>query len=224
MTTHFVHLLDDLRRRALRMASLVEDMLHEACDAVFSADQALASRVVARDRDVDSEEVQVESEVIRLLALYQPVGSDLRLLCTILKVNNDLERVADCAVNIAERARHLPLGFGAPQLNELKQMANAVRQVLRKAIQAYANEDAEAAQKLISADDAVDALYGQFIRELIDEASAAPTGMASHLDILSIAKNLERIADHATNIAEDVIYLKTGKIIRHQPSPAAVKS
>ncbi len=218
MTTHFVHLLDELRRRALRMASLVEDMLQEACDAVFSADESLANRVVVRDRDVDSEEVQVEAEVIRLLALYQPVGSDLRLLCTILKVNNDLERVADCAVNIGERARHLPLHFDTPQLNELRRMADLARQILRDAVQAYANEDPSAAARVVSADDTVDALYGQFIRHLIDEASAAPDGMAAHLDILSIAKNLERIADHATNVAEDVIYLATGKIVRHQSS------
>jgi len=216
MTTHFVNLLDELRRRSLRMASLVEDMVQEACDALFSADMALANRVVARDRDVDSEEVQVEAEVIRLLALYQPVGSDLRLLCTILKVNNDLERVADCAVNIAERARHLPLNFDTPRLNELRNLAARARQILRDAVQAYSAEDDAAAGKILAADDAVDALYAQFIRELIADSPPAPDGMASHLDILSVAKNLERIADHATNVAEDVIYLSTGRIVRHQ--------
>ncbi|MEK6676236.1 MAG: phosphate signaling complex protein PhoU [Planctomycetota bacterium] len=218
MTTHFVNLLDELRRRSLRMAGLVEDMLQEACDAIFAGDEALATRVVARDQDVDTAEVQVESEVIRLLALYQPVGSDLRLLCTILKVNNDLERVADCTVNIGERVRHLSRAVGVPKNQYLKQLATLSRQVLRDSVQAYASENSEDASRVLSMDDAVDALYGQFVKDLVSQTPTTPDEMASQLDVLSIAKNLERIADHATNVAEDVIFLSTGKIVRHQAS------
>ena len=103
MTAHFVNLLDQLRRRSLRMASQVEDIVQEACESVFQSDETLARRVLGRDEEVDREEVAVETEVVRLMALYQPVGIDLRLLCTVLKVNNDLERIADCAVNIADQ-------------------------------------------------------------------------------------------------------------------------
>ncbi|MBI4716669.1 MAG: phosphate signaling complex protein PhoU [Planctomycetes bacterium] len=217
MTAHFVDLLDELRRRSLRMASLVEDILHEACDSVFSSDDGLARRVVARDNDVDREEVAVETEVIRLLALYQPVGSDLRLLCTALKVNNDLERIADCAVNIAERARHLQIESLPQQAELVRQMGPIVRRMLRAAVQSYGTQDVAGANKVFADEEIVDALYGQLVRSVVAEASRLMQEMASSLDVLSVAKNLERIADHTTNIAEDVIFLCTGEIVRHRP-------
>jgi len=220
MTAHFVNLLDELRRRSLRMASQVEDIVQEACEAVFTSDASLAARVVSRDSDVDSAEVDVETEVIRLMALYQPVGIDLRLLCTVLKVNNDLERISDCAVNMAERARHLEVQPVANQSSDLKQMVPTVRRVLRNAIKAYTDEDPESAKIVISNDEAIDALYGQIVKSVVANASRSPEIMAAHLDLLSIAKNLERIADHATNIAEDVIFLSTGQIIRHRAADA----
>ncbi len=216
MTAHFVHLLEALRSRSLRMASLVEDMIQEACEAVFQAGGALARRVIARDNDVDAEEVQVETEAIRLMALYQPVGIDLRLVCTILKVNSDLERIADCAVNIAERAKHLDLDGAQARQGDLERMEAIVRQMLRHAILAYGSQDLETARRVLQQDDAVDALYEQVIREVVAEGSALPPQMATHLDVLSIAKNLERIADHSTNIAEDVVFLLTGEIVRHR--------
>lgn len=216
MTAHFVHLLDELQRRSLRMASLVEDILQEACEAAFEGSEKLAQRVIHRDDEVDAEEVEIETETVRLMALYQPVGSDLRLLCTILKINNDLERVADCAVNIAERASHLDHTTLGDQMDKVSQISTIVRQMLRTAIQAYGVQDVEAGQKVFSEEEAVDALYGQVIRSIITDASHQPGSMASYLDILSIAKNLERIADHSTNIAEDVAYLATGEIVRHR--------
>lgn len=215
MTAHFVNLLDDLRRRSLRMASQVEDMVEESYEAMFQANETLARRVVARDAEVDSEEVEVESEVIRLMALYQPVGIDLRLLCTVLKVNNDLERIADCAVNIAERSQHLAVQPLAHASDDLKQMAPAVRRILRKAVQAYSAEDEQAAREVAAGDAAVDAMYGQIVKQIVEDARSAEN-MAGLIDLLSVAKNLERIADHATNIAEDVIFLSTGYIVRHR--------
>lgn len=227
MTTHFVNLLDELRRRSLRMAAQVEDMVQEACEAIFDPRQDLAQRVIARDRDVDLAEVEVEAEVIRLLALYQPVGIDLRMLCTILKVNNDLERIADCAVNIAERAKHGELPLAARLMSDLKRLCPVVRRALRDAIQAYADNDSQRAERVRQQDEAIDALYGQIVRAMVASADRSseperqrdsPTEqtLAASLDLLSVAKNLERIADHATNIAEDVIYLSTGQIVRHQ--------
>jgi phosphate transport system protein len=216
MTAHFVSLLDDLRRRSLRMASAVEDVLQEACESVVQVNHALALRVITRDRDIDAEEVAIEAEVIRLMALFQPMGSDMRLLTTVLKVNNDLERVADCAVNIAERARHLDPQALPQTMTDLKEMMPVVQNILRNALQAYAAGDADAARKVLTQDAVIDAFYGQFIRKLTAEASRSPEVMTTHIDVFSIAKNLERIADHATNIAEDVIFLTTGRIVRHR--------
>lgn len=217
MTAHFVDLLNELRRRSLRMATLVEDILQEACEALFRCDTTLAQRVVDRDADVDSEEVEVEAEVIRLLALYQPVGSDLRVLCTVLKVNNDLERIADCAVNVAERARHLDLRKLSGRYDDLRKMAPLVQHMLRDAMKAYGSQSVDDAENVFRSEDAVDALYGQIIRYVVEEGSRSADHMASLVDVLSVAKNLERIADHATNIAEDVVYVQTGEIVRHRP-------
>jgi len=215
MTVHFVHLLDDLKRRSLRMAALVEDVVSEACDAVLDGDASLARRVIGRDETVDGEEVAVESEVIRLLALYQPVGGDLRLLCTALKVNNDLERIADCAVNLAERALHL---VDEPEQRgrvELREMCLLVRQRLRRAVQAYGTEDASIAQEVRLDDDQVDDLYSHIIRDLAGRERDPSESLAPELDVLSVAKNLERIADHPTKTAEGVIFLVSGESVRH---------
>lgn len=219
VTAHFVSRLDELRRRSLRMASQVEDMVQEACEAIFLSDDRFARRVAQRDEEVDSEEVAVESEAIRLMALYQPVGSDLRLLCTVLKINNDLERIADCAVNISERAKHLELQPVAQANERIRQMGPLVRRLLRNAVHAFAMEDAEAARQVLAHDAEVDELYAEIIQQVIREAGKAPEDMAAYLDLLSVAKNLERIADHATNIAEDTIYLLTGAIVRHRTTP-----
>ncbi len=202
------------------MASQVEDILQEACESVFDADTQLALRVIRRDEEIDTAEVEVEAEVIRLLALYQPVGVDLRLLCTILKVNNDLERIADCAVNLAERARHHELQPLARECPELKRLCPIVRSSLRIAIQAYGADDTELARRAIERDEAIDALYGEIVRWVVDGAAGASARIAAYLDVLSVAKNLERVADHATNIAEDVVYLATGEIVRHREPPA----
>ena len=216
MTAHFVQLLDELQRRSLRMASLVEDILQEALEAAFDDNLALAQRVIKRDREVDAEEVQIEAETVRLMALYQPVGSDLRLLCTVLKVNSDLERISDCSVNIAERAKHLDPRLVSNQVKAVFDMAAIVQQMLRRVIQAYGDQNAESGRKVHEQDDTVDNLYAQIVRSVVTDAANNPDSMAAYLDIMSIAKNLERIADHATNIAEDVMYLSTGEIVRHQ--------
>ncbi|MFQ5590902.1 MAG: phosphate signaling complex protein PhoU [Phycisphaerae bacterium] len=216
MTAHFVQLLEELRRRMGRMAALVQDIVQEACESAVDANHVVARRVVARDREVDDEEVEIESEVIRLMALYQPVGSDLRLLCAILKINNDLERIADCAVNIAERASHLHTDALGPYLEIVREMRGLVQRMLLNATQAFASENSDTARATFVEDDKVDALYEQTIKKIVADQAVSSDGMAARLDILSVAKNLERIADHATNIAEDVVFLSTGRIVRHR--------
>jgi phosphate transport system protein len=219
VTAHFVNLLDELRRRSLRMASAVEDMLQEACECLFQPIETLALRVIARDQELDREEVAVETEVIRLMALYQPVGADLRLLFTITKVTNDLERVADCAVNIAERARHLELQPIANRSEELRELAPLVRRILRNAVQCFSSEDLNAAEQAMRDDNEIDEVYARLVRDMVARAPSDTDRIAAYIDVLSVAKNLERIADHATNIAEDVIFLRTGQIVRHQHRP-----
>lgn len=217
MSAHFFNLLEDLHRRSLRMASAVEDILEEACDAAIHADRQLADRVIQRDEEIDREEVAIEAEVIRLIALFQPMGSDLRRLCMVLKVNNDLERAADCAVNIAERARHLEGECVDEAVHDLRRMAPLVQRILRTAIKAYSMANREDAERVLLDDEAIDAFYGQFIRKVSAQREITSSNeLAIKLDVLSIAKNLERIADHATNIAEDVIYAATGEIVRHR--------
>jgi len=133
-----------------------------------------------------------------------------------LKVNNDLERIADCAVNVAERARHVDARTLAGPYEDLRQMGPIVVHMLHNAVKAYGSQVVDDAQRVLSEEDAVDALYGQIIRRLVAEASASPAKIAAFLDVLSVAKNLERIADHATNIAEDVVFVCTGEIVRHR--------
>jgi len=215
MTAHFVHLLDDLNRRVSRMAALVQDILQEAVESVLTGDHDLARRVVERDSEVDQEEVEIEAEVIRVMALYQPVGSDLRLLCAILKINNDLERIADCAGNVAARALYLDRKALSAHEDTIAEMATLVQRMLRSASDAFIAQNKEIAQQTFRDDDQVDDFYTQTIRRIVAEGSCSSDEMAGHLDVLSVAKNLERIADHATNIAEDVVFLSTGKIVRH---------
>ncbi|MGE3181673.1 MAG: phosphate signaling complex protein PhoU [Phycisphaerae bacterium] len=209
MTAHFVNLLDELRRRSLRIASQVEDMLQEACECIFQPVETLAQRVILRDEEVDQEEVAVETEVVRLMALYQPVGSDLRLLFSIMKLTNDLERVADCAVNIAERCKHLEVQPIANDNEELKELCPLVRRILRNVVHSFATEDHAAATRVLDDDVEIDELYARIVRGVIDRASADADNIAAYVDVISVAKNLERIADHATNIAEDVNILLT---------------
>ena len=216
MTKRLENLLDNLVRRSLRMASVVEDTIQQACEVVNNIDHDLAQRLIEADEGVDAEEVAIENETLRLMILFQPMGETMRRLCTILKVNGDLERIADCAVNMAERAYHL-----APQATdsarvELAKIQPVVRHMLHEAIHAYATGDQTVARKIRSEDEIIDAFYAQFIRKIVAEGACSSEDLASHLDILSIAKNLERIADHTTNIAEDVIYMATGIIVRHQ--------
>lgn len=217
MTAHFVSQLDELMRLSLRMAAEVEEMVERASEAIFTADEAFARAVVAKDGEIDRQEVEVEAEAIRLMALYQPVGVDLRQLCAVLKVNNDLERIADCAVNIAERSRHLEVQPLATQDHEIRAMCPIVRRILRNAVQSYASGNAEIAKEVLKEDAAIDAVYGQIVRQVVARARESVHPLSAHIDLLSIAKNLERIADHAVNIAEDVIYLETGTIVRHKP-------
>jgi phosphate transport system protein len=215
MSHHFVDLLEDLKTRLSRMSALVQQTVEQSVEAVFAVDTKLARQVIEGDSRVDDEEVRVEKGAIDLLALYQPAAVDLRLITTIIKVNSDLERIADCAVNIAQRV--LPLAqlekYEPPA--DLRLMANSVLSTLRETIRAFNLVDEPLARQVLRSDDVVDALYHQIVQDMLTmmEADGAKANM--DLSNIMIAKNLERIGDHCTNIAEDVIYVCCGRIVRH---------
>jgi len=215
MSHHLNDLLEELREQVARMSTLVLQSVEQACEAVFNADGKLAQETIDLDQRVDEAEVKVEQSAIDLLALQQPAAGDLRFVTTIIKVNADFERIADCAVNIAQRM--LPLShqvdYHVPA--DLRLMANTVLQILRDTIKAFNLRDEALARHVIKSDDVVDALYHQIVQDMLTMMESDGQKANRDLGNIMIAKNLERIGDHCTNVAEDVVYIHTGRIIRH---------
>ena len=225
--------LELLTDRVARLTARVQQIVEDAAEAVFSTDTRLARAVIADDLAIDAEEVEVERAAIDLLALHQPAAGDLRLITSIIKANNDFERIADSAVNVAQRV--LPLAnehakaatIAAttgepgdapppdPAPPDLRLMVNGTVELLRDTIRAFNSGDERLARAVLKGDDVVDALYHQVLQDLI--ARMADDGARANRDLamVMIAKNFERIGDHCTNVAEDIIYTKSGRIIRH---------
>lgn len=215
MSHHFVDLLEELRTRLARMTAMVRQSVEQAIEAVFTMDPNITQQVIDGDNKIDEEEVQVEKHAINLLALHQPAAGDLRLITTIIKVNSDFERIADCAVNIAQRVQFLRNVDHYEPPTDLRVMANSVISTLRDTIQAFNLGDEELARRVLRGDDIVDALYHQIVQDMLSMMESHAQQANRDLSNIMIAKNLERIADHCTNIAEDVIYVHSGRIIRH---------
>jgi phosphate transport system protein len=215
MSHHFIDRLEDLNDRLARMTSLVQQVVEQAVEAVFNADARLARQTIEMDARVDDEEVQVEKSAIDLLALHQPAAGDLRRITTIIKVNSDFERIADCAVNIAQRVLPLTQIEHYEPPKDLRLMANSVVTILRDTAKAFNLTDDNLARQVLRSDDVVDALYHQIVQDMISMMESDGQKANADLSNIMIAKNLERIADHCTNVAEDVIYIHTGRIIRH---------
>lgn len=213
---HLQREIDRLKHRLLGLGAVVEENLRLAIHAVENRDVAEARVVLATDRAIDETEVEIEEDCLKVLALYQPVAGDLRFVVTVVKVNNELERIGDLAVNIAERTLALadepPLPF-PPLVAVLADRASAVTE---NALDALVHQDAVSARRVLIADDEVDALYQQLLNELKDLIRAHPEQLDAATLLFSVARQLERLADHATNIAEDVLYLVEGEIFRHQ--------
>ena len=216
MRTHMQREIDNLKRRLLALSAEVEDNVRTAVRSVENRDAVLAHAVIRRERETDVMEVDVEEECLKILALYQPVASDLRMIIAVLKINHDLERIGDLAVHIAERGLFL---CQQPRIDiqfRLGTMADKAQAMLKKVLDAFVNLDETAARAVCAADGEIDAIH----REIFQQVKTAVTGNAQLfeplLQILHISRHLERIADHATNIAEDLIYLIEGRIVRHQ--------
>lgn len=208
--------LDGLMCQILQLAARVEEVICKAIRALRDQRPDLADEVIREDEAIDRFEVRIEEDCLRILALHQPVAIDLRRVATVLKINNDLERMADLAVNIAERAICLAHETSKPPIPaSLESMTALTLQMVRGSLDAFVNSDAQAARLVCLQDDRVDSYNREIIEEIKQLMQRHPQSVDVGLHLFSACRHLERIADHATNIAEDVVYLKEGDIIRH---------
>jgi phosphate transport system protein len=215
MQRHFHEELDQLKQTLLAMAALVEDQIRRAMQALVERDDDLARQVIDRDRAVNAYDLEVDEKCVELLALHQPAASDLRFLTTAMKIVTDLERIGDQAVNIAQRARELNL---EPQLKpyiDLPRMADAAQRMVKESLDAFVARDTELARRVCADDAPVDALNHQIFRELLTFMMEDPKTIPRAIRLILIARFIERVADHATNIAEMVIYMVESKMVRH---------
>ena len=218
---HFDEELEELKSTLLRMAGLAEDQIDKALTALITRDSTLAREVIERDRAVNTLDVEIDEECIRLLALHQPAARDLRLVTTAMKISTELERISDLAENISERAIELN---EEPQLKpyiDIPMMGKLARAMVKESIDAFVKDDSTVARKVLTDDDFVDDLMEQIFRELLTFMIEDTRTITRAIRLSFIAKYLERIADHATNIAELVVYLVEGKIIRHTIPPGS---
>jgi phosphate transport system protein len=215
MAVHLQREIDSLKKKILRLSTMVEENVERAVRSVEKRDADLADKVIDMDKAVDIMEIEVEEECLKILALHQPVAVDLRFIVAVLKLNNDLERIGDLTVNIAERSLVLS---GRPDFtftSNFPAMMEKARLMLKKCLDALVNLDPKLALEVCASDDEVDALYREMFEKVKDGIRQSPDSIDDYLQMLSITRHLERIADHATNIAEDVIYMIEGSIIRH---------
>jgi phosphate transport system protein len=221
---HFDEELSDLKTKLLRMAGQAEDQIDRALTALVTRDSDLARQVIERDHLVNALDVEIDEESIRLLALHQPAARDLRLVTTAMKIATELERISDLAENVSERVIELN---EEPQLKpyiDIPTMGNMARMMVKQSIDAFVKDDALLARKVLTDDDFVDDLMEQVFRELLSFMLEDARTISRAIRLSFIAKYLERMADHATNIAELVVYLVEGKIIRHTTPPGSSKN
>lgn len=218
---HFHDELADLKNRLLGMSGRAEDALQRAIRALLGRDAALAAEVVAGDREIDLLESEIEDTVTNLLALQQPVARDLRLLLAALKIANDLERVGDHAVNIAQSAERLLAYRTITPEPEMVEMARLSGDMLRRALDAFVRGDAQVGRAVCAQDDQVDALHDSLFRILLTHMAEDPHTIGAAMEIFLVSRNLERVADLATNIAEDVVFIVEGKSIKHRAEVSA---
>jgi phosphate transport system protein len=207
--------LDTLQERLLEMASLVEHLITRAATAALERDGSAADEIVSADDRVDDLEMEIDERVIELLALQQPMASDLRQIVTTNKISNDLERMGDHAVNISKAARRMSEAPALPQIRELAEMAEITRGMVADSLAAYVSRSPGTARVVCATDDKVDDLRRSMYRILVTHMLEDPKRLSGALELLLVSQNLERIADLATNIAEDVVFLVEGRTIKH---------
>ncbi len=226
MSLHLQRQVNTLKKAILGLGTLVEEKVADAIRAIESRDTAMANRVVESDDEVDRMELEVEEECLHTLALHQPVAFDLRYVIAVLKINNDLERIGDLAVNIAEQAVFLANDMPLDDIPfDLPGMAVNVRRMLKQSLDALVNIDPELAQRVRESDDQVDAIHREMYLAIESGIRENPHRLEQYIHLLNVSRNLERIADHTVNIAEDVIYMARGEVLRHsRPHPLTPKT
>jgi phosphate transport system protein len=212
---HFEEELQGLKNRLLTMGALVEERVHQAVRALIDRQLEEAEQVIRSDQDVNTLQIEIDDRCLKLLALQQPIATDLRLITAAMKINADLERIGDQAVNIAENVIKLLPQAPLKPLIDIPRMAELAEKMTRDALDAFVRKDPELARNVLQRDDEVDNLKDQVFRELLTYMMADPGTIQRALALILISRNLERIADHATNIAEDVIFLVEAKDVRH---------
>jgi phosphate transport system protein len=224
MTVHMQKEIEDLKSKLLTLCAAVEKSLCLAVQSVKERDAVLARCVIDDDVHIDQMEVDMEEECLKILALHQPVAIDLRFIITALKINNDLERIGDLAVNIAERSEFLA---GQEPINvpfDFDTMAEKTQWMVTESLDSLVDMDCRRAYQVCAADDEVDAINRKMYKQVEASIVANPRWTQGLLHLLSVSRHLERVADHATNIAEDVIYMVEGRIVRHKAEDYKLQS
>jgi phosphate transport system protein len=214
-TRHFQEALQQMTSRLLAMGGLAEDRLHSAMTALVERDSRVLESVVRDDAPVNQLQVEIDAQAFRLLALHQPMAIDLRMIVAAIKINSELERVGDLAVNIAEAGLRYLTRDPVKKLIDLPRMATLAQGMLRDALDAFVRRDTNLAESVLRRDDELDALKGQVFRELLTYMLQSPPTIEPSLDLILISRHLERVGDHATNIAEDVIFMVSARDVRH---------
>ena len=217
MPKHFERELDNLKRRILSLGAKVEERLRMAIKAIETRDENLASQVITSDHEIDEMEVDIEEECLKVLALHQPVAIDLRFIIAVIKINNDLERIGDLAVNIGERAAFLASQRKLDILFDFPGMAGKAQSMVKRSLDALVNMDSRLASEVCASDDEVDAMNRDMFIQVQNSIRKNTNRMECLIHLLSASRHLERVADHATNIAQDVVYMIEGEIVRHRP-------
>lgn len=215
MERHFHHSLDDLKTLILAMAHAVQQAIDLAIEALEKKDAKLIERVHQLEEEINRDHIQVDEHCLKLLALQQPLAADLRLIVAIIKINTDLERMGDQAVNIALNSQEYLSGKPLKPLVDLPIMFKEVKAIVQEAIDSFVQRDEKLAREVLNRDDRIDALKNKIFRSVVEALKNSPDGMEQGLSLILIARNLERIGDHATNIAEDVIFAVSGEDVRH---------
>jgi phosphate transport system protein len=218
MAKHFDRELEKLKKKILSLGALVEERVYLAIKAIESRDPDLAKKIILLDHEIDETEVEVEEECLKILALYQPVAVDLRFIVAVIKINNDLERIGDEAVNIAERIQSIAKYPNISFHFDYTEMAEIAAAMLKQSLDALVNLDIDTAFRVITLDDDVDDIQSTAYSQIKQAMRKHPEEMTYLINLYLISRHLERVADHATNIAEEVVYLIEGEIVRHGKS------
>ncbi|WP_051328417.1 phosphate signaling complex protein PhoU [Desulfatirhabdium butyrativorans] len=216
MTRHFLKELEKIKKMILTLGAQVEEQVQLAVQAITQTDARLAEKIIRTDHEIDDMEVEVEEECLKVLALHQPVAIDLRFLVAVIKINNDLERIGDEAVNIAQRVEAISRKKGIAFTFDYSMMATKAEFMLKKSLDALVNMDIDLAYKVLILDDEVDAIKRLAYDRIKEAMRIHPDHVGYLINLLLVSRHIERIADHSTNIAEEVIYLIDGEIVRHE--------